>query len=166
MRVTRRATRTRGLTRVRATRSPSPVNSVDCGVNGTPSNEVFTPATKSGSFDCTWSDDSGAGTAAVKATVGDDDGGTDTDTVNVDVNNVAPTVTLLGPATGNEGDTKSYTYSWTDPGTADTFPALGNSVECGLNGTPSAVVFTPAGKSGSFDCTWSDDSAAGTAAVK
>jgi len=239
-------------------------NSVDCGVNGTSSNEVFTPATKSGSFDCTWSDDSGAGTAAVKATVGDDDLGTDADTVNVTVsnvastaslgndgpvnegsaaivsfsaqsdpssddtaagfryeyncdgsffagapdyatadtsdshqctfndngthtvrariidkdngatayttdvvvNNVAPSVTLLGPASANEGDTKSYTYTWTDPSTADTFPTAGNSVDCGLNGTASNVVFTPATKSGSFDCTWSDDSGAGTAAVK
>ena len=66
----------------------------------------------------------------------------------------------------NEGDTKTYTYSWTDPGTADTFPAAGNSVDCGINGTASTVVFTPASKTGSFDCTWSDDSGAGTADVK
>src|SRR6266536_6103402 len=119
MRVTRRATPTAGRTRARATRSRSPVNSVDCGVNGTPSNEVFTPATKSGSFDCTWSDDSGAGTAAVKATVGDDDAGTDTDTVNVTVGNVAPTTpSLLSPADNATSNDNTPAFDWsnsTDP---------------------------------------------------
>src|SRR5439155_5844454 len=75
-------------------------------------------------------------------------------------------VTLSGLATANEGDTNSYSYSWTDPGTADTFPIAGNSVSCGVHGTASAVVFTPASKTGSFDCTWADDSGLGTADVK
>jgi hypothetical protein len=235
---------------------PALGNSVDCGSNGTASNVVFTPLSKTGSFDCTWSDDSGSGTADVKATVADDDGGADTDTINVtvanvapsatfnapsavdegsdisisltsvvdpgtadtfeyrfkcgdglwsaygassshacptddngvvtvkgqvrdddggesavysadvSVNNVAPSVTLTGDATANEGDTNSYSYSWTDPGTADTFPALGNSVSCGVHGTASDVVFNGSAKTGSFKCTWSDDSGAGTAAVK
>jgi len=234
---------------------PALGNSVSCGTHGTASAVVFTPASKTGSFDCTWSDDSGAGTADVSATVTDDDGGADTDTINVTVanvapsatfhapssvdegsdinislsnvvdpgtadtfeyrfkcgdglwsaygvssshacptddngvvtvkgqvrdddggesdvysadvtvNNVAPTVTLTGAATANEGDTKDYSYSWTDPGTADTFPAGGNLVSCGVHGTSSDEVFDPSTKTGSFKCHWTDDSGAGTAAV-
>ena len=34
----------------------------------------------------------------------------------VTVNNVAPTVVLAGHASANEGDTKSYTYTISDPG--------------------------------------------------
>ena len=135
-----------------------------CGTNGTTTNTSNTNT--SGSFDCTFVEGPGSSTVSAQATdsgFGAAAGNNATQTVTV--NNVAPTVTLLGPASANEGDTKSYTYSWTDPGTADTFPAAGNSVSCGTNGTASAVVFTPASKSGSFDCTWSDDSGAGTVTV-
>ena len=89
----------------------------------------------------------------------------DNEEITVTVNNVDPTVTLTGLDTADEGDTNSYSYSWTDPGTADTFPAAGNSISCGVNGTASDVVFAPLSKTGSFKCTWSDDSGAGTAAV-
>src|SRR5256886_16255857 len=61
---------------------------------------------------------------------------------------------------------ESYSYSWTDPGSADTFPAAGNSVDCGSNGTASAKVFDPATQTGSFKCKWADDSGAGTVTVK
>jgi hypothetical protein len=141
-------------------------NSVACGVHGTASDEVFTPASKTGSFKCTWSDDSGAGTAAVKATVTDDDGDAGSDTKQVDVDNLAPSVVLSGPTAANEGDTKSYSYSWTDAGSADTFPAAGNSVDCGPKGTASDKVFTPASQTGSIKCTFGDDSGSGTFAVK
>ncbi|HEX3255750.1 MAG TPA: Ig-like domain-containing protein [Gaiellaceae bacterium] len=234
---------------------PAAGNSVSCGTHGTSSDEVFDPSSKSGSFKCHWTDDSGAGTADVKATVTDDDGGVGSDTIHVavanvapsatftapssvnegsdihvsltdvvdpgtgdthqyrfkcgasdwtdygndsthacptadngtvtvkgqvrdddggesaiysadvTVNNVAPTVALVGAASADEGDTKSYTYSWTDPGTADTFPAGGNSVTCGTHGTSSDEVFDPSSRTGSFKCHWTDDSGAGTADV-
>jgi len=89
-----------------------------------------------------------------------------TDSFDWSAANVNPDVTLTGPTTGiTEGDLKSYSYSWTDPGSADTFPAAGNSVSCGPKGTVSNAVFAPATKTGSFDCTFSDDSGTGTFAI-
>ena len=79
---------------------------------------------------------------------------------SVSVSDVAPTVTLLGPASADEGDSKHYTYSWTDPGSADTFPD--HSVNCGVHGSASNELFDGSAKTGSFDCTWSDDSGANT----
>jgi PKD domain len=138
---------------------------VDWG-DGTP-HTTFN-ATSTGTLDTkahTYADDQAGGyTVTVKVT--DKDGGSDTKTFKVTVANVAPTVTLTGPETADEGDTKSYSYTWTDPGAGDTFPAAGNSVDCGPKGTASAVVFTPAAKTGSFDCKFSDDSGAGTFEVK
>jgi len=101
----------------------------------------------------------------VTVTVTDKNGDSDSETFQVTVANVPPTVTLTGPASANEGGTESYSYSWTDPGSADTFPALGNSVDCGVHGTSSDEIFTPGSKTGSFNCHWTDDSGAGTADV-
>ena len=98
--------------------------------------------------------------------VTDKNGDSDTKTFTVSVANVAPTVTLLAAASANEGDTNSYNYTWTDPGSPDTFPPAGNSVTCGPKGTASDVVFTASSKSGSFKCKFGDDSGAGTFEVK
>ena len=79
---------------------------------------------KSGSFDCTFSDDSGAGTFTVSATVTDDDTGAGSDTKQVDVDNVAPGVTLTSPNLSTppqaKGTPSVVTVSFTDAGTADT----------------------------------------------
>ena len=69
----------------------------------------------------TWADD---GVYVVTLTVTDDDGGAVTQTGTAVIGNVAPSITsLVGPATGNEGDVQSFTVAWTDPG-ADTFTLL------------------------------------------
>jgi hypothetical protein len=127
-----------------------------CGANGTKSDDVFTPATKSGSFKCTWADNFAS--QIVSARVDDDDGGSDTDSINVTVNNVAPEVTLTGPASASEGSTVSYSYTFTDPG-ADTWT---RTVSCGSSGTVSNSSFNSATKSGSFDCQFTDDNPTGT----
>ena len=50
-------------------------------------------------------------------------------------------------------DTKSYSYTWTDAGADDTFPAAGNSVDCGPKGRLPAELFDAAFEDGaSFDC--------------
>src|SRR5206468_549999 len=135
---------------------PAAANSVDCGVNGTASNVLFTPASKTGSFDCTWSNDSGAGTADVTATVGDDDGGTDTDTVNVTVSNVAPTVTLSGADHVSEGSTHTYSFTVSDPGD-DTFTVNEPAYpDCGTGGQYVASTLTTDASGGSFDCSFPD----------
>src|SRR5207237_4968543 len=113
------------------------------------------------SFKCTWPDNYTG--ESVSAQVTDKDGGVGSDSKSVDVANVAPTVHLSGTNSANEGDTKHYSYSWTDPGSADTFPR--HSVGCGVHGTASNSSFDATGQTGSFDCTWSDDSGAGTADV-
>jgi hypothetical protein len=109
--------------------------------------------------------DNNVGGYTVTVKVTDKNGSSDTKSFNVNVANVAPKVVLSGDASANEGATKSYSYTWTDPGSADTFPGADNSVDCGSNGTASEVSFTPASKQGSFKCTFSDDSGTGTFAV-
>src|SRR6185295_2999189 len=108
--------------------------SVDWGDGSTDTTFASVTCNTATTFDAshTYADDDGS-PFLVTLTVNDDDLGTDDDTASVTIANAPPTVTLLGPTSANEGDTKSYTYSWTDPGTLDTFPAAGNSINCGTN---------------------------------
>ena len=78
------------------------------------------------------------------------------DEIVVAIANVAPTVVLSGPATADEGQTKTYTYTATDPG-ADT---LVITESCGANGVRTD---TPAVNS--FDCTFPDGPANSTVKV-
>ena len=60
------------------------------------------------------------GTYTVTLTVRDDDGGRDTKTTTVTINNVAPTAKAGPDQTANEGDTVQFAGSHTDPGWLDT----------------------------------------------
>ena len=58
-----------------------------------------------------------------------DEDGTFTNAANplsVTVNNVAPTITLVGPSSANQGDVKHYTFTTSDPG-VDTFSLVSTS---------------------------------------
>ena len=66
----------------------------------------------------TWVDD---GTYTVDVQVCDDDGGCDTVTTDVIVNNVVPVAAASNDGPVNEGSLVTVTASQTDPGTADTF---------------------------------------------
>ena len=59
-------------------------------------------------------------TGSVKVEVRDGLGFTDTDTASVTINNVAPSVDAGADQTVDEGDTVSFSGSFTDPGTCDT----------------------------------------------
>lgn len=62
----------------------------------------------------------GPATLTVGLQVSDGKGGVSTDTATINVNNVAPTVDAGSDQTINEGDTASFSGSFTDPGTVDT----------------------------------------------
>lgn len=59
-------------------------------------------------------------TYTITLTVTDDDGDTDTDTATVTIDNVAPSVEAGTNQTVNEGDTVSFSGSFSDPGSGDT----------------------------------------------
>ena len=118
---------------------------------------TFNPATGGGSFACKFPD--GPASSSVSATVSDGDGGSDTGSQAVTVANVKPTVTLSGPTSTSEGQSKPYSFSFTDPG-EDTWTP---SSSCGTSGTVANSTFSPATKNGSFDCVFADDNPTGTA---
>ena len=102
----------------------------DCGMTGAVlSLDVFTPASKSGSFRCTYPDDNPTGTntdnASPSISVDDDDTGTDSDSDTVAVNNVAPVITtLVSGAAAACGASNSVTINFFDPaGTNDNYSA-------------------------------------------
>ena len=66
---------------------------------------------------------------------------------HVTVANVAPTVTLSGADSADEGTTQTYNYSATDPG--DDSPLVW-TLDCGAEGTRSNTTAT------SFDCSFPD----------
>ena len=88
-------------------------------------------------------------------------------TQSVAVANVAPTVSVTGPATADEGDTKTYSFTVTDPG-ADTFTVDGGFPDCDSaatnNGSYVAGSIAVNAGGGSFDCFFADGPA--TASVK
>ena len=71
-------------------------------------------------------------TPPVSVQVEDSDGAdSNIATQDVTINNVAPTVSLSGTGTVNEGSTHGYSYTTSDPGD-DTLRCV--SVSCGANG--------------------------------
>jgi len=123
--------------------------------------------TKTGTNNGTWSwsfatTDGPDESQTVTITADDGHGGIQT-TFSLVVNNVAPTVTLSGPSSANEGDTKSYSFIVSDPGD-DTFSVV--SASCGTNGTFSNGVFDGVTGAGSFDCTFPDGPASSNVSVQ
>ena len=95
------------------------------------------------------------GRVIVKGQVRDEDGGrSDIYEKTVTVNNVAPKVVLSGPTQANEGDTKTYSFTITDPGDDEQTVDW----DCGDNGEKVDVSFSydPATKTGSFECRFPD----------
>ncbi len=80
----------------------------------------------------------------------------DCESVTVTVSNVAPTVTLTGPASATAGQTLTFTYVITDPGD-DTHTAI---EDCG-----DAGVYVDTAAAQSFDCTFPTGPATSTVTV-
>ena len=98
---------------------------VDWG-DGSPVDYSLAAGTTSFSVSHQYLDDNPTGTSSDLYSIGvsikDDDGGTDTDSASVTVNNVAPVLTNVGTAAPiNENGTATLTGTITDPGTKDTF---------------------------------------------
>lgn len=73
--------------------------------------------------------------------------------VTVTINNVAPSVTLSGPTTVNEGSAHTFSFITTDPG-PDTF--IINNYSCGNNGDLLYFSFDEITGAGNIDCTFQD----------
>ncbi|MFQ6026083.1 MAG: Ig-like domain-containing protein [Dehalococcoidia bacterium] len=126
--------------------------SQSCGTGGNLYNDSFNVATGAGSFDCAFTD--GPASPTVSVQVADSDGAnSNIDTIDVTVANVAPTATLGGDSGANEGETKSYSFTSSDPGN-DTFSVVRQN--CGVSGTLSNAAFDSATGAGNFDCTFPD----------
>jgi hypothetical protein len=92
----------------------------------------------------------------VTATDSNNDSGSDQATVHV--SNLPPPTTLTSPATAAvEGQTKTYTYTVSDPGN-DTYTT---TESCGANGT-----YTNTAAANSFDCTFREGPASSTVSVQ
>ncbi len=96
----------------------------------------------------TYADGPNSYTIAVKVT--DKDGGSDTKTFKVTVNNVAPTATIVGaPASSPEGTLISLSSTVTDSSTSDTAAGFTYALSVTKNGNPfasgsvSSLSFTP-----------------------
>ena len=113
-------------------------------------------------------DDNGAYAAALAVT--DKDGGTAGASASVDVLNVAPVVSVTGPASGVRYQTLAFSGSLVDPGTADTHVlawqvTLGGTVVA--SGAGSTIEFTPT-VSGDYQVTLAvtdDDGGTGSASA-
>ena len=118
----------------------------DCGtggeLNGAP---VTTPV--GGSFKCRFTD--GPEGTTVRVQVSDSEGGdSNTATHNLTVADVGPTVTLSGPSKVKKGQTATYTFTTTDPG-SDTFAFVAGYPSCGRGAKPAGI---PTIGAGSFQC--------------
>src|SRR5439155_402288 len=83
--------------------------------------------------------------------------------IAVAVSNVAPTVTLSGPGSASEGQSRHYTFSTSDPG-QDTFSVV--SITASPDATLSNQSFDSATGAGSFDVTFLDGPNTSTVSVQ
>ncbi|MCL4876277.1 MAG: DUF11 domain-containing protein [Anaerolineae bacterium] len=133
---------------------------------GTPELVNLPAGTTTFSVTHTYLDDDPSGTASdshqVEVTLSDDDTGSDTQTVNVTVNNVAPSLSnvTLTPNTVNENGTVTLTGDITDPGTLDTFIL---SIDWDGAGAPELVNLPAGTTTFSITHTYLDDDPSGTA---
>ena len=105
----------------------------------------------------------GPGSYLVRLRVTDSFGASSVVSTNIAIINVAPTVTLTGPATATAGQTKHYTFTTTDPG-PDTFSIVATGG--GSVGTVSNVVFNSLTGADSFDVTFGNGPASSEVRVQ
>jgi hypothetical protein len=118
---------------------------ITCGTGA-----FLAPGSVTGStFACVFPD--GPASPQVSVQANDGDGGADAESIDVTVNNVAPTVNVTGPAAADEGQSPvTYSYSRSDP--AGPNDPLDLSQSCGTGGSLVPGSVTPT----SFKCVFAD----------
>src|SRR5919112_1061617 len=129
-----------------------------CGDDGTKVAGSDTNTDPAGSFKCVFADGPASSTVSASATDSDNDTGA-ADSQTVAVANVAPTVSVTGPATADEGQTKTYLFTVSDPG-ADSFTVDTGFPDCDA-GTSDHGVYVGGSISvnaggGNFKCFFAD----------
>jgi large repetitive protein len=98
------------------------------------------------------------------------DGTASSNTVTVSITvgpvNDAPTVTLSGAATANEGDTNTYNFTVNDPDLGGTFTLKSGFPDCGTGGALVAGSLTTTASGGSFKCSFPDGPASPTVRIQ
>jgi hypothetical protein len=138
----------------------TPVVTEDCGTNAT-----YTDTAAPDSFECTFIDGhvGASSTVEVSADDGDPADNTGSDAIEVAVANVKPSIAYVSaPTTADEGDTRHYTFTYSDPGD----DVVTVTQDCGDHGELVADSFAYAGGSGSFDCRFPDGPATTDVSVK
>src|SRR5439155_5722004 len=103
------------------------------------------------------------GSYTLRFTVSDAAGNSGSDDVVIAVSNVAPTVTLTGPASAYGGQIQHYTFTTSDPG-ADTFSIAATSGDA--VGTVSNLLFNRVTGAGNFDVTFNTRPVVSTVSVQ
>jgi hypothetical protein len=129
------------------------LDDTSCGTGGSQVGaDTFSTTTGAGSFVCSFPD--GPASPTVSVTISDSDGAPDSDALMVTVSNVKPSIALTGDAAANEGQTKTYSFTVSDPG-QDTHTI---TTACGLEGdkVSGSDAFVQATGLGSFQCFFPD----------
>jgi Galactose oxidase, central domain len=137
---------------------PNPTITESCGTNGT-----FVSTATLNHFQCTFPDGPATSEVNVTANDGDSSNNVGTSAVTVAIANVAPTVTLIGDATADEGETKTYSFTVVDPGD-ETFTIV--TATCGANGTKLTESIADATGTGAIQCKFPDGPASSTVSVE
>jgi hypothetical protein len=136
----------------------------NCGTGGDVVTGSQSTTATGGSFQCKFPD--GPASPQVQIKVNDSDGaGSNTDSVDVIVHNVAPTVSLTGPTTADEGQSKTYSYTVTDPG-QDGFTAASGFPSCGTGGSVVSGSHATTASGGGFNCRFADGPASPSVQMK
>ena len=124
----------------------------DCDNDGT-----FEVGPQSGSSaNCTYDDGPSTNTVAVR--VSDGDGGSDTDTTVVTVENVDPTGTLANDGPVDEGSPVTVSFSGQfDPSSADTTAGFHYAYSCGNGDLSGATYANSTADGASKQCTFADN---------
>ena len=136
----------------------------DCGTGGTLVANSLSINDSGGIFDCFFGDGPATPTVTFQVT---DSFGTDSNvsSIPVTVSNVAPTVVLTGNSNASEGQSKTYTFTVTDPG-EDDFVIFAGFPSCGIGAILVSGTLNINAGGGNFRCSFPNGPASPTVAIR